>query len=133
MCTYGGAIRIWDCKDLMRKGGQWFGTSKSRKAIHTETEKQIFAGPSLTMKPREDFDQRGFAQFPCLLQLVHIKLQLKSMMTAHFLEQVLCELEQGQRFFLSLFFLKSNQFTITHIPKRHIMGGQTLLPFNIQS
>ena len=47
---------------------EWFGISKSRKAIHVEMEKQkfgkqIFAGPSLTMGPREHYDQTGLAWF----------------------------------------------------------------------
>lgn len=46
----------------------WFGTSKGGKAGHMEIEtqmfgKEIFAGLSLTMGHREDFDTMGLAMF----------------------------------------------------------------------
>lgn len=65
LCIYEGSLRIWDPRTnqvfeaclppcAKEKGDYWFGTSKGRKAIHTEIEKQIFgeqmfSGTFLTM------------------------------------------------------------------------------------
>lgn len=48
--------------------GLWVGTSKDRKTIHMEMEKQVFgkwmsAGPSFIMGLKEDFDETGLAGF----------------------------------------------------------------------
>lgn len=57
-----------------------FGTSRIRKAIHMEMEKQIFGKrmlvrESLTIGHREDFDQRAFLRFLHVYHtLAHIKL-----------------------------------------------------------
>lgn len=74
----------------------WFGTSKRRKVIHVEIEKQMFGRhvcwPSLTNAVRifsKDIDQMGLARsFPVYHTFVHIKQQLL-MMIPPFLEQLL--------------------------------------------
>lgn len=89
VCTYKGPIWTWDpgtdlelrliCPlELRRSMGVWFGTSKGKKAIHREIQKQKlgkqrFAGRSLTMGHREIFGQMG----PCwLLPVNHKRLTL---------------------------------------------------------
>lgn len=58
----------------------WFGTSKSRKAIHMEIEmemlgKYMFSGPPLTLAHYKNFDHMGHARFlPVNHTLVHIEL-----------------------------------------------------------
>lgn len=64
--------------ELKRKEALSFGTSKGRKTIHKEMEnqmfdKQMFAGKSLTMAHRENFDQMVLARFLLICPtLVHI-------------------------------------------------------------
>ena len=55
---------------------KWFGTSKGRKAIYMETEKQMFgknmfAGPSLTVGHTEDIDQTGLTWLLFATSLFH--------------------------------------------------------------
>lgn len=97
----------------------WFATSKGRKVIHIKMEsklgKQIFAGPSLTMDHRENFDQTclaGFITHLFILTYDDVPLPGKGPLSKFFLAVGQKVKSSSRAIFLSL---KNNQLKTINI------------------